>query len=216
MSGGAASRRSVLAGLGAVFMTAASPAPAVAVPVLFVGDSLTYGWDVLGRDVWDDALAPLGAVAWGIGGIGTRGLLARLRAGAIDRLEPEVIVLLIGTNDLGRGMSASATADGVAACVRFLRTAAPRARIVAMGILPRGPGVDPQAPMRRAVDATNARIAKLADGEHVVYFDAGSAFVDERGTLREEMYDGDALHLSASGYAAWAKAIRPLLLRLLR
>lgn len=188
----------------------------VTVPVLFVGDSLTFGWAGLGRSVWDKEFAPRGDVAWGVSGIGTRGLRGFLRNGVLDGYAPRVVVLLIGTNDLGRKMGVAATVAGITVCVHALRAKFERAIIVVMGILPRGPGDGPDAPMRRDVAAVNAHMEERVDGRHVVYFDAGSAFIDAHGNLRAEMFDGDGLHLSTAGYRAWADAIEPLLARLSR
>jgi hypothetical protein len=66
--------------------------------VLFLGDSLTEGFD---HEVWEQHMAPRGALNAGIGGDRTDHLRWRLEHGNLDGPPPQGVVLLIGTNDLG-------------------------------------------------------------------------------------------------------------------
>jgi beta-glucosidase len=92
-------------------------------------------------------------------------------------------------------------ADGVAAVVAELRRQKPDMKVLLLGIFPRASGSD-------AVRETNEHLAKLADGERVVFRDIGARFPGR------VMPDG--LHLNAEGYRIWADAIRPDLDRLSR
>jgi hypothetical protein len=68
------------------------------VDVLFVGDSITAGWD---WSIWEKNFKPLKAANFAIGGDNTGNLLWRLQHGAIGNIQPKLIVLLIGVNNVG-------------------------------------------------------------------------------------------------------------------
>ena len=183
------------------------------IPLLFIGDSLTYAWLLDGREVWDARFAPLGAEDFGIGGDRTEDIRWRASNGELDRIAPRAVVLEIGTNDLAIGRSVGATVEGISACVRAIRVKLPGTVILLVGVLPRGTG-NASTPERRSVDAVNARIAKLDDRRMVRYVDTGSAFLKPNGELRAELYRYDFIHLSSQGYRAWADALSPALARI--
>jgi len=183
------------------------------VPLLFLGDSLTYGWLIDGIASWKSAFVPLGAEDFGIGGDRTNDILWRVRHGELDGISPRLVVLSIGTNDLTVGRGVDATAAGVVACVHAIRAKLPKTILVVVGILPRGGG--PSAPMRHAIAAVNARIAKFADGSRVLYYDSSAAFLGPGGAMRPELYRRDLLHLSSAGYRAWSGALRPKIVALM-
>ena len=69
--------------------------------LVFLGDSITHGWDGKGKAVWEKTWAPLKAANFGIGGDRTEHVLWRLEHGNFDGLKPKEIVLMIGTNNTG-------------------------------------------------------------------------------------------------------------------
>lgn len=190
--------------------------------VAFVGDSITEMWehDDNGKPTWRRYWAPLKAVNFGLHGDRTEHVLWRLDHGNMDGLNPDVIVLLIGTNNSGQQFepggytcTAQQTADGIRAIVGRLRSKCPNAKVLLLAILPRGE--EPTDPARRQNEATNALIKTLADDKTVFYMDIGKKFLKANGdgdvTLQPDM-----LHLSAKGYRIWAEAIHPTVLKLLR
>jgi lysophospholipase L1-like esterase len=173
--------------------------------LVFLGDSITEGWENEGKDVWAKRYATRHAANFGIGGDRTEHVLWRIDHGNFDGLKPKLIVVMIGTNNAGhRQEAAKDTAAGVSAIVDRLRAKCPDAKILLLGIFPRGEKVDD--PMRRLTASTNERIKKLADDDRVVYKDIGSVFVQPTGTISKEIMP-DFLHLSAKGYELWAEAI---------
>ena len=132
---------------------------------------------------------------------------------------------MIGTNNTGHvgraqkelngaiyASSAEQTAEGVKAIVSKLQTKVPEAKILLLGIFPRGE--KPTDAMRQQNEATNAIIAKLADGKQVHFMDIGKTFLQPDGTLPREVMP-DLLHLSEKGYDMWAEAIDPKIKELL-
>jgi lysophospholipase L1-like esterase len=190
------------------------------IDVYFLGDSITRRWQ--GTDYpehkknWDANFHGWNAADFGWGGDTTRNVLWRLDHGELEGVHPQVIVLLIGTNNIGnnpRG-DADALAKDVAAGIRLILdridAQAPEAKVVLMGITPRnddGVGGKKAMPI---IDAINQRISEYADGERVVYLNINDQLADADGTLLEGVTE-DGLHLSVKGYQIWADALTPLL-----
>ena len=177
--------------------------------VVFIGDSITQGWEKAGKETWDENFAPLGAVNWGYSGDRTEHLIWRLQNGDIQRLDPEVAVVLIGTNNTGSGnRPADETFQGIKKSVEDLKWKWPETKIILMSIFPRG--ADPEDPMRRMNSEINAKAQSLADGDQVQFLDINGEFLDENGNLSKEMFP-DLLHLSPAAYEIWAEALMPKL-----
>jgi lysophospholipase L1-like esterase len=182
------------------------------IDVLFLGDSITDGWHNVGQSVWQKYYGSLNAANFGVGWDRTQHVLWRLQNGEGEGFQPKVVVLLIGTNNAGVNTTAEAAA-GVAAVVHELRQRFPAAKILLLGILPRG---NPTDAARRQVADINQITAKLNDGQHVFYLDLTPKFLDaSRQMLPGVMHDTSKLHPSAKGYEIWAEAIQPLLTQLL-
>jgi lysophospholipase L1-like esterase len=175
--------------------------------VVFIGDSITNGW-LWGEhaQLWDRYFGRYDPANFGIGGDRTEHVLWRIEHGELDRVRPRVVVVLIGTNNIGS--PPSEIAAGVTAVVRAVRARLPESRILLMGIFPRGSSADD--PHRATVRAVNMALAKLADGQGLRFLDIGDRFVAADGSLPKEVMP-DALHLSFKGYQIWAEAIAPLL-----
>ena len=188
-------------------------------PLVFLGDSITQGWSGKGKATWEKYYTPRGAANFGIGGDRTEHVLWRLQHGNFDGLSPKLIVLMIGTNNTGHvgraqkelngatyHCSAEQTAEGVKLILDTLKRKCPRSKILLLAIFPRGE--KPEDPLRRQNEATNALIARFADGQTIHFLDIGSAFLQPDGILTRAIMP-DLLHLSEAGYEQWAAAIEP-------
>lgn len=180
--------------------------------VVFLGDSLTLGWHE--QPQWKDRYAKLGTVNFGVGGDGTPQVLWRIDHGILDGLDPRVVVLCIGINNLWPGFDAADTVKGVDAVLGRLKEKCPNAKVLLLGnthFFDKGDGKG-----RQRVRDINAALAKLADGRRVRFLDFSEQMLTNDDELKLEMYVGDKLHLSAQGYALWANAMDPLLDELLK
>ena len=119
-------------------------------------------------------------------------------------------MLMIGTNNTGRNTAAE-IAEGIGAVVLELQKDFPEAKILLLGVFPRGPADDPA---RATIAAINTTIAKLHDGNRIHYLDIGDQFLDADGNIPAEIMS-DALHPSTRGYEIWAQAVREPLSRLI-
>jgi lysophospholipase L1-like esterase len=174
--------------------------------VVFVGDSITQGWEGAGAVVWKQAFEPLGALDLGVSGDRTEHVLWRLAQAPLTRLQPRAVVLMIGTNNLGHGSSdAAATLLGIQRVVSVLREQCPKARLLVLDVFPRGERFNP---MRGDIAQINQALARLDDGAQVRFLRVGDRFVEPDGSIRAEIMP-DFLHLSEQGYRMWAEALRP-------
>lgn len=185
--------------------------------VLFLGDSITEGWNGAGKKVWADRYAKLDAANFGIGGDRTQHVLWRIEQGELDGIKPKVVVLMIGTNNVG-GPAEQITA-GVKAIVDQIHAKLPDSKLLLLGIFPRGAsalGKDGQPyPNRAKLQSVNAELAKLDDGKQTRYLEIWKQFLTEDGTLTKQIMP-DVLHPSERGYTIWADTMQPLLDEMLK
>jgi len=172
--------------------------------VIFIGDSITQGWEGEGKETWSKYYAHRNAVNLGIGGDRTQHVLWRLDHGNLDGLKPKAAVLMIGTNNSnGEDNTPAQIAEGVAAIVKRLREKLPETKILLLAIFPRSENFSAQ---RGKLAMINQVIRKLADDKNVFWADFGHQFLNEDGTLPRDLMP-DYLHLSKRGYEIWAEAI---------
>lgn len=183
------------------------------IELLFLGDSITQGWN--DNEVWQRHYSPRKAANMGIGGDRTEHVLWRLENGTIAGLAPRVVVLMIGTNNIGANTPAEIAA-GIRRIVRLLRDKLPETKVLVLGVFPRG-----KKRMKELEEDTldprpaqiNALVAPIADGKMIFYEDISKSFLNDGGNIPKSLMP-DFLHLSPEGYAAWANAIEPLLWKL--
>ncbi|HRJ73063.1 MAG TPA: GDSL-type esterase/lipase family protein [Terrimicrobiaceae bacterium] len=176
------------------------------IDILFIGDSITQYWGdpERGKPVWDRDWAPLQAANFGINSDRTQHVLWRLQNGEGEGFQPKAVVLLIGTNNTGKRNTTAEAVEGIAAVVRELQKRFPSAKILLLGLLPRGEKADPR---HAQIKDINRAIAKLHDGKSVVFLDIGEKFVDADGNVRADLLP-DLLHPNLQGYEVFSAAIK--------
>ncbi|WP_066038557.1 GDSL-type esterase/lipase family protein [Herbiconiux solani] len=165
---------------------------------VFVGDSLTEG----GR--WQEWFPELEAFNLGVGGDTTDGLIERIDE--VAALDPDTIVLLIGTNDVANRRAVEHVVRGIETVLVNLRSAMPDARILVQSVLPRG------AEYAEFVKEINRHVWQFAATVRAHYLDLWPVMAREDGELRPE-YTEDRLHLNEAGYEAWLSELVPALER---
>ena len=182
------------------------------VDLVFIGDSITEGWEEEGRKVWQKFYGTRNAVNLGIGGDRTQHVIWRLDHGNLKGITPQAAVLMIGTNNSADN-SPQEIADGISRIVHQIRDKTPEPRILLLAIFPRGK--DPADSRRQVNQKTNGLIQKLNDNKHVFYLDIGQHFLTPKGQLTLDIMP-DLLHLSEKAYQIWAEAIESSLIQLLK
>ncbi|NEP02268.1 MAG: lysophospholipase [Symploca sp. SIO2E9] len=148
----------------------------------------------------------------GISGETSAGLLRRLEL--LDRTDPSAIFVMVGINDLIRGVQDETILANQRLIIRYLRRVHPQAKIILQSILPHsGESVTwegreylksiPNSRIRKI----NQRSQKIAQTEGAIYLDLYPLFADTNGKLQTELTT-DGLHLSPEGYLIWRNAIQ--------
>ncbi|MBC7969985.1 MAG: G-D-S-L family lipolytic protein [Verrucomicrobia bacterium] len=163
----------------------------------------------------------------GISGETSAGLLRRLKL--FDRTQPEVVFVMIGINDLLRGVDAETVLANHREIVSYLKAAHPQAQIVVQSLLPHGDRrlsrsqlSSDEAALQRQPSASlprqalvlnsdirqlNQALAEMAKAEGVDYLDLQPYFTDANGALVADL-STDGLHLSAEGYQVWRSRLQ--------
>lgn len=171
--------------------------------VVFLGDSITQGWgDNLGG-----AFGDLKVANRGISGDTTRGVLIRLQEDVIA-LNPKAVVILIGTNDIGRGMEPEAIAANFKLILAALKKHNPKVPIVLCNVMPSSASKSRPADK---IKKLNALYANAVWGDkHVIIVDTWTLFADAKGDAVKAEFP-DLLHPNKIGYAKWAAGVQPIL-----
>lgn len=182
--------------------------------LLFLGDSITQGWEQAGSEVWHQYYTGYNAFNLGFSGDRTENVLWRLNHDEVKGMSPELTVLLIGTNNTGhRQDSPECTARGIGTILEELKERLPETRILLLAIFPRE--ASPDGELRQLNNEINRRVENLADGERVFFLDINDTFLNAEGVLSEEIMP-DFLHPNEYGYKLWAEAMEPMLRELLK
>lgn len=176
------------------------------IPILFLGDSLTQAWPE--QPAWKP-FADKGAVSFGIGGDGTPQILWRLDHGLIDGLNPDLIVLQVGVNNVWPGFSAEDTVKGIEAILDRIKQKAPHAKILLCGnthFFNKGDGKT-----RTRVNSINAALSKIAAERGHGFVDFSDQLLTGGDELNLTFYSEDKLHFTPAAYEIWSSAIESAL-----
>jgi lysophospholipase L1-like esterase len=195
------------------------------IDVYFEGDSITRRWGASDYPNflanWKQNFFGWNAADFGWGADTIQNILWRLENGELDNVNPKVIVVLAGTNNVGsspsKGDNDPRIADvtkGIKAILDICRKKAPPATVILMGITPRNDGLGNPTGVIPVINNINENIAMFADGKNIRYLNINDKLANKDGTL----FDGmtvDKLHLTLKGYQVWADALKPILTELL-
>ena len=184
------------------------------VDVLLVGDSITIQWGTS----WSKHFPDRKAVNIGIGGDKTQNVLWRIDHGGVAGLQPRLVVLLIGNNNMfyTRETGVAAAAQGIKACLENLRAKFPEAELVVATIFP---AHAPGHAFYEDIKQTNAafRAMQLERDPKVHVIDLWPEMLEADGSLRRGLFHADNIHLTqGDGYAFFAAQLQPVVARLLR
>ena len=191
------------------------------IDVYFAGDSITRRWgatdypELLAN--WRQNFFGWNAANFGWGADRVENILWRIENGELDGVNPKVIVLLAGTNNVGNTTPASGDEEkvagitrGIQAVLQRMRAKAPAATILLTAIFPRNDNMA----VIPTIDRINENLSKLADGSRIRYLNVNDKLADPGGKLFDGMMH-DRLHPTLKGYQVWADALKPILTELL-
>jgi lysophospholipase L1-like esterase len=193
------------------------------IDVYFEGDSIARRWGATDYpdflENWKKNFFGWNAADFGWGADRVENILWRLKNGELDGINPKVIVLLAGTNNVGNRIppdgSAAAAASvtkGLEAMLRLMQSKAPNAVIILTAIFPRNDNMD----VMPEIDSINTSLARLADGRRIRYLNINDQLAGPDGKLFEGVLnERDKLHPTLRGYQLWADALKPIFIELL-
>ena len=148
----------------------------------------------------------------GISGEVSNGLLQRLDF--FDRTKPEKIFIMVGINDLIRGLDDQEILANYQQIISYLRRKHPQTEIVVQSILPHGEEGITWEGKEKLLAIPNPRIRNLnqelnnlATEKGAKYLNLHPLFTDKQGNLRSD-FTTDGLHLSPPGYLVWRTALQ--------
>jgi lysophospholipase L1-like esterase len=195
-------------------------AKAGGIDLYFLGDSITRRWGCTDPQWsamyanWKQNFFGWNAADFGWGADLIQNILWRIQNGELDNVNPKVIVILAGTNNIGTkpggDKKVADIVGGLSALISTCREKAPQAKIILTAIFPRN---DSMA-VWPEIQQVNGELAKLADDKMIFYLDVNDKLATADGVL----FDGmtvDKLHPTPKGYQVWADGLQPLLTRFL-
>jgi lysophospholipase L1-like esterase len=193
--------------------------------IVLVGNSITHFWGGLpqlrsadgrlrqpnGPRSWAGLFNPYRVLNLGFGWDRTQNVLWRLDHGELDGLHPRLVIINIGTNNTSqtehaRMNTAPEIVEGIRAVCQRVRSKAPGARIILMGIFAREE--KPSHPRRILINATNKLLEAWAKEENITFLNLSDKFLAPDGTMLPGL-TSDFTHPTDKGYQIWADALRP-------
>jgi lysophospholipase L1-like esterase len=192
------------------------------IDILLIGDSITQQWgSVLDHKpmnaAWQKHFGQYKTVNLGIGGEKSQGLLWRLDHGGVAGLEPKLVIVLIGNNNMffAPETGVEAAAKGIQMCVANVREKFPNASVIAVKIFP---AHAPGNAFYENIKKTNAALdaLKLDSDPKVHVLDLWSEMTNADGNLKPGLFMPDNIHLTQDGgYALYATKLKPIIESLL-
>lgn len=176
--------------------------PAKKKPVVFWGDSITEWAD------WNELTGLGNVLNRGIAGDISYGLLHRLDE--VIRHRPAKVFILIGTNDLSKGIPVEAIVRTYSTLLQQLKKELPTAKLYVQSVFP----INDSLINRQYYKGTNEKIMQLntalwqmAGEMKVDFVNVYAAMLDEQKQL-DKAFTYDGLHLSGKGYRQWVSYLK--------
>lgn len=181
----------------------ASSLPATKKDIVFIGNSITDG------AIWSELLNDVHIKSRGFSGDVTSGLINRLPD--IVCRKPGKIFMMIGTNDLARGITADSVVKNILLMADYIHQESPATQLYVQSILPvndRFGKFPTHTNNGEKINEVNRQLEKGSSSYHYRYIDLHSHFTDSDGKMNT-LYSNDGLHLLGTGYALWKHLIYP-------
>ncbi len=181
-----------------------------AYPIVFMGDSITHGWEGAGKGVYNKYFGDKKILNVATGGDRTENTLWVIDQLDWKTMSPRVVMLMIGTNNTGHRKldeeSPQDTFDGIKAILERIQKKSPGTKVLMLAIFPRDK-VSDQTRVRNS--QVNAMLPTLCDGKNVVWWDINAKLLSPKdgATLSKDIMN-DFLHPGPAGYEIWAEAVK--------
>jgi beta-glucosidase len=177
------------------------------IELLFIGDSITRRWLEV-QHLWDYYFSKYNPANFGVGMDMIQNLKWRLLNGELEDIQPKIVVLLIGTNNLPI-YSVNEVYQGIEGLVDIVQEKLPKSKIIVMGLLPRDPD-DNCNDYINIVSGINAKLLNLSETRNLIFLDIGKEYIIENNRVDRYMMP-DGLHLIEPGYKIWGEKISSII-----
>ena len=172
--------------------------------VVLMGNSITEGWPKFYPEFFENS----SYIARGISGQTTPQMLLRFRQDVID-LEPDVVVILAGTNDIA-GNTGPMTLDEIQGYIVSMceLALANEINIVLSSVLPafEYPWKKDIQPAEQIVEL-NKMLQEYAKANEIIYLDYFTPMADSKNGLKEK-YTYDGVHPNQAGYIKMSELLK--------
>lgn len=175
--------------------------PNSAQDILFVGNSINDGGE------WHELFNDNRVKNRGISGDMSSGILHRLKE--ISDRKPAKVFLMIGINDLSRGISPDSLVKNILLANDYLKQESPNTKVFIESILPVNTSFGKfqgQVSKGKQIIQTNELLNAASARHRFEFIDLHSSFIDAQGML-DTKYTNDGLHLTGAGYQHWRHLI---------
>lgn len=172
--------------------------------ILFIGNSITDGSE------WHEL--------FGNPRVKNRGISGDISAGVLDRLDtilaghPAKIFLMIGTNDLPKGISVDEVAGNISKIIDRTAAESPSTLFYLQSVLPVSAHFGLFAghtAKGNEIRELNQRLRALAAEKGVVFIDLHTPLTDPATGDMDLRFTNDGLHLKGEGYLLWRDTVAP-------
>lgn len=174
---------------------------------MLIGDSII---EIYNTELFDGSLSTK-VYNRGISGDTSDKLLERLQDNALN-IAPQNLVVLVGTNDLSRKISADVICDNISKVIDKSKEANVE-NIVVCSLLPVNKSINGNMVGSRKnndIKTINAMLKDLCEQKQVAFVDLYSPLEDKDGNF-DKQYTYDGLHPNARGYVVITEALKKVI-----
>lgn len=173
--------------------------------IVLTGSSSFARWRTMETD-----LAPLTVIPRGFGGSTMADVLHYL-----DRLvmpyKPRAVVIYEGDNDTFYGVSPETVAGQLMRIIAKIKASLPDTRVYVLSVKPSRARVSVWG---KAQETTELYKRIIASDDRLHFIDVATPFLEPDGTVMDDVFVDDGLHLNEKGNRIWATAIKSVLMKL--
>ena len=173
--------------------------------IVFIGNSITNGAE------WNELFPRKRVKNRGISGDTSEGVYDRLDA--VVKGKPAKIFILVGINDISRGIQVDTIVQNMKRIVEKIQNESPKTKIYIQSILPVNPdfGMFKGHMKPQLIKEINQSYQNIVQEYKVNYIDLYSHFLEEGTDKMDKKYTNDGLHLLGEGYLLWREIVKPYL-----
>jgi len=171
--------------------------------IVATGSSSMRFWD---HRIHED-LAPLTVISRGFGGSNMNDVLHYLDS-LVLRHRPRAVMIYEGDNDVALGVPVERILVTFRRAIERIHAQDPATRVYLLSVKPS----IARASLWPAMQEVNAGLREMAAAASVYYIDVATPMLREDGSVREDLFVSDGLHMNQAGYDIWRNAVAPILI----